>query len=114
MLIPRLLLATFAVATTAGASRAEPKPPATRVVLRSAYFSPGLPLVETAHAVYAVHIEVHVDAKGEGRGRLTLMTTPPNYDEYGDLVSGTETDLIDRTRRNGKPPVVLDCAFPIH
>jgi hypothetical protein len=39
------------------------------------------------------------------------MVTPPNCDEYGNLVSGTETDLVDRMRRNGRPGVVVDCAF---
>ena len=83
MVMRQLILAIIAAVATAGASGADPQTPAVRVELRSAYFSPGLPLAETGHLVYAVHIEAHVHAKGEGKGRLTLVVTPPNYDTSG-------------------------------
>jgi hypothetical protein len=107
----KLFRAALVAVAAAASVGAQPRTPEIRVELKSAYFAPGVPLAESGHPVHAVHIEARVDAKGEGKGRLTLMVTPPNYDEYGDLVTGTETDLVDRTRRNGRPPVVLDCAF---
>jgi hypothetical protein len=84
--------------------------PIARVELNSPYFSPGLPLPESKHAVYSVKIEAQVDAKGEGHGKLTLTVTPPNYDDYGDLVTGRETDGVDRSRKK-QAPVVLACTI---
>jgi len=107
----RLVLATYLVFACSTAAVAQPQPHLSRVVLKSTYFSPGLPLVESGHPVHAVALEAEVDAKGEGRGKLTLVRTPPNYDEFGDFVTGTETDLVDRTRRNGRPAMTLDCTI---
>jgi hypothetical protein len=85
--------------------------PMSRVKLKSPVSSPGLPLAESKHRVYAVEIDAHVDAKGEGVGKLILTVTPPNYDEYGDFVTGRETDNVDRSRKKGPPPVVLLCTL---
>ena len=86
-------------------------PGPSKVVLVSAAFAPGIPLPEGVNPFYAVRLDAAVDARGEGKGTLTLTTTPPNYDEYGDLVTGRETDTVDRTRTNGKPPVALECTI---
>jgi hypothetical protein len=80
------------------------------VRLNSALVNPGLPLAESKYPVYSVHLAADVNGKGEGKGKLTLHVTPPNYDEYGDFVTGREVDLVDRTQKNQRPPVVLDCA----
>lgn len=85
--------------------------PLARVELRSLTFSPGLPLAESKHGVYSVALEAQVDAKGEGHGQLTLTVTPPNYDEYGDFVTGRETDAVDRSRKDRRAPVVLACTI---
>ena len=92
------------------AACAPPVPPAQgKVVIVSGAFAPGIPLPESVQPVYGVRLDAEVDAKGEGKGTLTLTTTPPNYDEYGDLVTGRETDTVDRSRKNGKPAVALEC-----
>ena len=112
MLNHQLVVVACLVFASSAAAIAQPQAPAqTRVVLRSAYFSPGVPLAESGSPVHAAVLDADVDAKGEGRGRLTLLRTPPNYDEFGDLVSGTETDQVDRTRRNGRPPLVMECTI---
>ncbi len=104
----RLFAALLLVAGSA--SCAPPvRPEPGKVVIVSGAFAPGIPLPESVHPVYGVRLDAEVDAKGEGKGRLTLTTTPPNYDEYGDLVTGRETDAVDRSRKNGKPAVALDC-----
>ncbi len=86
-------------------------PAAAKVVLLSGQFAPGIPLPESVHPVYGVRLNAEVDVRGEGKGTLTFTTTPPNYDEYGDLVNGRETDGVDRSRKNAKPPEVLDCTI---
>lgn len=82
----------------------------TRVVLTSS-LSHGLPLAESKHPVHSISIEAQVNAKGEGKGKITLHLTAPNYDEYGDFVIGNEVDGVNRSQRNQRPPVVLDCAI---
>src|SRR5947207_11459849 len=85
-------------------------PPKPNVVLWSAYFSPGLPLPEAKQPVYAVRLEATVSDKGEGKGTLILTVTPPNYDEYGDAVTGTEIDQKNRPPLAKElPPVRLEC-----
>ena len=112
MLNHRLAVIACLVFASSTAAVAQPRVPAlARVALRSAHFSPGVPLVKSGHPVHAVALEAEVNAKGEGRGKLTLMRTPPNYDEFGDFVTGTETDQADRTRRNGRPAMTLDCTI---
>jgi len=94
------------------ASCEPPVPPAkAKVLLLSAAFAPGIPLPESVQPTYSVRLDAEVDARGEGKGTLTFTTTPPNYDEYGDLVTGRETDNVDRSRKNGKPEVALDCTI---
>jgi hypothetical protein len=85
----------------------EPKP----VRLTSSYFSPGLPLAESKHPVCLISFAGQANAKGEGKGKLELIVTPPNYDEYGDPVTGTEVDNKNRPQRNERPAVVLDCTI---
>src|SRR5262245_12959876 len=85
---------TFLTILVPAAARAEPPKP--NIVLWSPYFAPGLPLPEVKQPVYAVRLEATVNAKGEGKGTLILTVTPPNYDEYGDPVTGRETDLKNR------------------
>ena len=105
-----LLAVTLLVPATASCD--PPVPPAkVKVVLVSAAFAPGIPLPESLHPVYAVRLDAEVDARGEGKGTLTFTTTPPNYDEYGDIINGRETDGVDRSRKNGKPPAVLECTI---
>jgi hypothetical protein len=89
-------------------------PPKPNVVLYSAHFSPGLPLPELKNPVYAVRLEAAVNAKGEGKGVLILTVTPPNYDEYGDFVTGREIDLKDRPPLAKElPPVRLECQIEL-
>lgn len=85
----------------------EPKP----VTLSSAYFSHGLPLVESKYPICSINITAQVNVKGEGKGKIELTVTPPNYDEFGDLVTGTEVDRKDRTQRNERPAIALDCTI---
>ena len=104
----RLFAALLLVAGSA--SCAPPAPPVPgKVVIVSGSFAPGIPLPESVHPVHGVRLDAEVGAKGEGKGTLTFTTTPPKYDEYGDLVTGRETDNLDRSRKNGKPPVALEC-----
>jgi hypothetical protein len=89
-------------------------PPKPTIVLYSAHFSPGLPLPEVKHPVYAVRLEAAVNARGEGKGVLILTQTPPNYDEYGDFVTGQETDVKQRPPlTQDVPPVRLDCQIEL-
>ena len=83
--------------------------PKVKAVLTSAAFAPGVPLPEGVNPVHSVRLEIDADAAGEGKGTLTFSCTPPNYDEYGDLVTGRETDTVDRSRKTAKPDVSLDC-----
>ena len=85
----------------------EPRP----VHLVSAYFSPGLPLAETKHPVHLIKIVAQVNAKGEGKGTMELILTPPNFDEYGDFVTGTEVDGKIRPQKNERPGIVLECTI---
>jgi hypothetical protein len=106
------VLASVAVLALAVPARAEPPKP--NVVLYSAYFSPGLPLPELKHPVYAVRLEAAVNAKGEGKGVLILTVTPPNYDEYGDPVTGGEFDQKNRPPLTKElPPVRLECRLEL-
>jgi hypothetical protein len=84
----------------------QPRP----VRLNSALVNPGLPLAESKYHVYSVHLTADVNGKGEGKGKLTLHVTPPNFDEYGDFVTGGELDNVNRPQKDQRPPVVLDCA----
>ncbi len=85
----------------------EPKP----VRLTSHHFSPGLPLAESKHPVCLISFVGQANTKGEGKGKLELIVTPPNFDEYGDIVTGTEVDNKARPQRNERPAVVLDCTI---
>jgi hypothetical protein len=85
----------------------EPRP----VHLVSAYFSPGLPLAESKHPVHLVKIVAQVNAKGEGKGTMELILTPPNFDEYGDFVTGTEVDGKVRPQKNERPGISLECTI---
>lgn len=85
----------------------DPRP----VTLTSAYFSHGFPLAECKYPICSIRIAAQVNVKGEGRGKIELTTTPPNYDEYGDLVTGTEVDGKDRPQKNERPGVALDCTI---
>jgi hypothetical protein len=88
-----------------------PKP---NVVLRSATVSPGVPMPEAKGPVYAVALDAVTNAKGEGKGTLTLTVTPPNYDEYGDFVTGRETDNVARPpRTKDQPAVALECKIEL-
>ncbi|CAN5399184.1 hypothetical protein BH10PLA2_BH10PLA2_37360 [soil metagenome] len=84
---------------------------AREVRLMSAHFSPGLKLAESPHPVCMIRITAQVNAKGEGKGTINLVTTPPNYDEFGDIVTGRETDNKVRPPRKELPTVSLDCSF---
>jgi hypothetical protein len=81
------------------------------VKLASAYVAPGLPLAESKHPVCLINIVARVNARGEGKGKIELIVTPPNYDEYGDLVTGTEVDGKARPQKNEHPAIVLDCTI---
>jgi hypothetical protein len=106
------VLASAAILSLVLPARAEPPKPT--IVLYSAHFSPGVPLPELKQPVYAVRLEATVNAKGEGKGVLILTVTPPNYDEYGDLVTGRETDLKNRPPLAKElPPVTLQCQIEL-
>ncbi len=106
----RLVLAACVALLAAAPAFAQP--PKSTVKLRTSYFSPGLTLAESKHPVHAVNIDVQVDAKGEGQGKLVLLTTTANYDEYGDFVTGREVDGVNRNRTGDfLPPVELDCTI---
>lgn len=81
------------------------------LTLYSSLISPGLPLAEASGQVFAINIEAKVNAKGSGKGKIKLTTTPPNYDEFGDLVTGREVDQVDRSRKNDRAPIELECEF---
>ncbi len=83
----------------------EPRP----VRLNSAVLPGGLTLAESKYPVYSIHLDAQVNQKGEGKGKLTLNVSPPNYDEYGDYVTGKEVDNVNRPPKHERPPVVLDC-----
>jgi hypothetical protein len=85
----------------------EPKP----VILSSAYFSHGLPLAESKYPICSIKIAGRVNTKGEGKGKIELTATPPNYDEFGDLVTGDEVDRKDRPQKNERPAIALDCTI---
>ncbi len=106
------VLVSAAILTLAVPAPADPPKP--NIVLYSAHFSPGLPLPELKHPVYAVRLEAAVNSKGEGKGVLILTVTPPNYDEYGDPVTGTETDNKDRPPLAKElPSVRLECQIDL-
>jgi hypothetical protein len=88
-------------------------PPKPNVMLRSGLISAGIPLPESTHRVYSISLDATVNAKGEGRGTLTLHVTPPNYDEYGDFVTGRETDNVDRKGPDPVPAVALECKIEL-
>jgi hypothetical protein len=81
------------------------------VRLNSPLISPGLTLAESKYPVYWITLAADVNKKGEGKGKLTLNVTPPNYDEYGDFVTGRETDVVARPQKNQRPAIVLDCTI---
>jgi hypothetical protein len=87
-----------------------PKPP---VPLRSSVICPGLTLAEAKTPVYSIHLDVQANEKGEGRGTLALNLTPPHYDEYGDFVTGRETDTVQRKAPDPIPPVSLECKLEV-
>jgi hypothetical protein len=82
-------------------------------VLRSGFICPGLPLPENKHAIYSIGLDATVNAKGEGKGTLTLHVTPPNYDEYGDFVTNTEVDQVDRKGPDHIPALALECKIEL-
>jgi hypothetical protein len=47
---------------------------------------------------------------GEGRGTLTLNPNPPEFDEFGDVLTGWESKPID-TKRATLPVVELECSL---
>lgn len=105
----------FAIAACVAFFAAAPafaQPPKTSVKLRSGYFSPGLTLPESKSPIHEINLDVQVDAKGEGKGKLELLLTAANYDEYGDAVTGRETDGVNRNRLTGFiAPIVLECTI---
>ena len=88
-------------------------PPKAKVLLRSTLITGGLPLPESQHRVYSIALDADVNAKGEGKGTITFIVTPPNYDEYGDFVTGRETDNVDRKGPDPHPAVTLDCKIEL-
>ena len=88
-------------------------PPKPGVVLRSSLICPGLTLPEAKTPIYSISLEATVNEKGEGRGTLTLNLTPPHYDEYGDFVTGRETDNVVRKGPDPLPPVTLECKLEL-
>jgi hypothetical protein len=104
-------LVTAAVATHSPPAMAAP--PAAPVVLRSSLICPGLPLLESKQLIYSIGLDATVTAKGEGKGTLTLNVTPPNYDEYGDFVTGRETDNVDRPGPASLPALTLECKIEL-
>ncbi len=82
-----------------------------KVVIESGAFAPGIPLPEGVNPCHGVRLDAEVDGRGEGKGTITFTTTPPNYDEYGDLVTGRETDTVNRARKGDKPAVTLECSI---
>ena len=79
------------------------------VRLTSAYFSPGLLLAESKHPVHSINIAANVNAGGEGKAKITLILSPPIYDEYGGLLNGRDTGGNDVAKKDPRPPLVLDC-----
>ncbi|HEY1378352.1 MAG TPA: Hint domain-containing protein [Gemmataceae bacterium] len=108
------IMVSGALVTVLLPAPARAEPPKSNIVLYSAYFSPGLSLPELKHPVYAVRLEAAANAKGEGKGVLILTVTPPNYDEYGDPVTGTEVDQKSRPPLAKElPPVRLECQIEL-
>jgi hypothetical protein len=83
-------------------------------VLRSSIISPPLQLPDSKLPVYGIGIDVELNAKGDaGHGSITLQLSPPSYDEYGDPVTGTEVDQVERKIHPHVPPVTLECRFSL-
>jgi hypothetical protein len=74
------------------------QPGKTRLEFRSGAILPGLALHENQGAVHWLTLTADIDAKGEGRGTLTLDPTPPEFDEFGNALTGTEIDLPAKAR----------------
>jgi len=89
-------------------------PPQTAFVLRSSVVSPPLQLPDAKQPIYGIGIDAESNAKGDtGRGTLTLQLTPPTYDEYGDFVTRTEVDRVERKMAAHIPQVTLECRFSL-
>ena len=76
----------------------EARPGITRFELQSGAIHPGLALRENQRPVHWVTLTADIDARGEGRGTLTLDPTPPEFDEFGDPLTGTEVELPVKPR----------------
>jgi hypothetical protein len=68
----------------------------TRVELRSAPIVPGLALADSKLPIHWVSLTAEVDEKRVARGTLVLDATPPEFDEYGDLITGSEIEPVER------------------
>jgi hypothetical protein len=89
-------------------------PPKGDAVLRSSTISPGLPMAESKTLVYGINLDARLNEKGDsGRGTLTLLVTAPTFDEYGDFVTGTEVDNVQRKISTPLPPVALECRLSL-
>src|SRR5687767_11536419 len=86
-------LACVALVSSSAAAAGPAKP---GLVLESGRFSPGLVLGESRTPVHSVSLRLDVDGKGDGFGALVLDPNPPEYDEYGDPVTGWEAEPRER------------------
>jgi hypothetical protein len=89
-------------------------PPKGPAVLRSALISPPLNLPDAKQPVYGIGLDAELNAKGDtGHGTLILQLTPPTFDEYGDPVTGTEVDQVQRKIAAHVPPVSVECRLSL-
>jgi hypothetical protein len=89
-------------------------PPKNTFVLRSGVISPPLQLPDAKRPIYGINIDAELNAKGDtGRGTISLQLTPPTYDEYGDHVTGTETDLVERKMAAHVPAATSECRLSL-
>lgn len=60
------------------------------ITLESGVHTPGVPVADRARTVVKFTLTAAVDAKGEGKGTLTLDPNLRQFNEFGDVVRATE------------------------
>ena len=69
---------------------------------------PGLTLADNKRPIHWVALTAEMDEKGAARGTLVLDATPPEFDEYGDLITGNEIEPVER-KHAALPPLEFKC-----
>jgi len=96
MRVARLLATVVATLVPATVTAAQPQK--ATIEFRSERIIGGLPMAESDKSIYAIHLTLELDKKGEGKGALELDPNVPKYDEFGFP-----------TLSDGLPWAKLDC-----